>query len=878
MVDRLLIAKSGVNSNEWLPLWMHLKDTAGVMGKLLDEYVSDSFASSCGLNRDVLKQAAVFIAYMHDIGKATTAFQCKISRNVSERIGELEKQGMKLEISGDKFQHALAGETILRYYGCPETVAAVVGAHHGVPSELAELRVHDLSRSKKDIVGYEDFFGQNDSNKPVLLNAWDRLIQEALSEAKLSTIKELPELSSKAQMLLSGLLIMADWIASDIKIFPLISAEDTGNEAWYPKRTEIAWENIGFTEMWRPNKSSYRDEDFKKSFGFSPRETQRAMLDIVASSDDPGILILEAPMGIGKSEAALASAELLASKANKNGLFFGLPTQSTANGLFPRIMQWAENQSKEFYHSIQLRHGSSALNKVFVNIHKGIPEEETDSGLIVHSWFCESKRACLDEFVVATVDQMLMSALKRRHVMLLHLGLSQKVVVIDEVHAYDAYMNQYLERALQWLGAYHTPVILLSATLPSKRRMSLIRAYLQQSSSNSAFEENEAYPLLTWTDGNEIRQKALAYVGIHRTVGVRKCCSDDLITIVKEAVQSGGCVGIIVNTVSRAQRISDMVRREITDNALLYHAQYIMPDRNIKENELLERIGKNSCAGIRRGFVVIGTQVLEQSLDIDVDVLITDICPMDLLLQRIGRLHRHERDHRPDKLKEAVCYVVRDEYDNNNTGTKQIYGEWLLKETLELLPKTITLPDDISPLVQKVYRAFDDSEEYRKFENDTRRAQSRAMSFLMKKPKTKDIHGMLDRSIDGNDEMAEASVRDGISSIEVLVMQRKQDGEICFIDGTPLSSELSGDECERIAEQRLRLPSRFCQRWNIEKTVRELENQCRAYISNWQRSPLLKGKNVLFLDENMETGLLEYRLKYSYENGLTYERECDENE
>ena len=226
MVDRLLIAKSGVNSNEWLPLWMHLKDTAGVMGKLLDEYVSDSFASSCGLKRDVLKQAAVFIAYMHDIGKATTAFQCKISRKVPERIGELEKQGMKLELSGDKFQHALPGEIILRYYGCPESVAAVVGAHHGVPSEFGELRKCDLSKNKNDIAGYKDYFGQNGSNRSVLLNAWERLIQKALSEAKVSTIKELPELSSKAQMLLSGLLIMADWIASDIKIFPLISVED----------------------------------------------------------------------------------------------------------------------------------------------------------------------------------------------------------------------------------------------------------------------------------------------------------------------------------------------------------------------------------------------------------------------------------------------------------------------------------------------------------------------------------------------------------------------------------------------------------------------------------------------------------------------------
>ena len=101
-----------------------------------------------------------------------------------------------------------------------------------------------------------------------------------------------------------------------------------------------------------------------------------------------------------------------------------------------------------------MKHGSSALNTCFQKIQRGIPEQETDSGLIVHSWFCDNKKACLADFVVATVDQMLMMALKRKHVMLLHVGLSEKVVVIDEVHAYDAYMNEYLEMALQWLGYY----------------------------------------------------------------------------------------------------------------------------------------------------------------------------------------------------------------------------------------------------------------------------------------------------------------------------------------------------------------------------------------------------------------------------------------
>ena len=187
---------------------------------------------------------------------------------------------------------------------------------------------------------------------------------------------ELPELSSKAQLLLSGLLAAADWIASNTEYFPLIGVDDTGDENYYPQRVEQAWEKIGFPEIWIPKRKSYSYTDFNDVFGFFPKEAQKAMLDIVAGTEKTGLFILEAPMGYGKTEAALAAAELLASKALKKGIFFGLPTQATANGIFPRIMNWAEKQSEEFYHSIQLKHGNSALNKTFTKIQKGIPEEE----------------------------------------------------------------------------------------------------------------------------------------------------------------------------------------------------------------------------------------------------------------------------------------------------------------------------------------------------------------------------------------------------------------------------------------------------------------------------------------------------------------------
>lgn len=880
MVEKLFVAKSGKEHCQWLPLWMHLEDTAEIMEKLLENFASESLNNSCELSSNELRKVALFIAYTHDIGKATIGFQHKISNNTGQRVGFLEKYGIEMPdilTNINKTPHTIAGEEILIYFECKKNIAAVIGAHHGIPTDKSSVKDQNLKRNKRDIVGYENYFGSAENNREVIEKSWQKIIDNALLKSGYKSISELPEINMKAQMLLIGLLITADWIASNTKYFPLIDIDDDEPESSpYPMRVDIAWEKIEFTEMWEPFITAYSDSQFKNSFGFNPSEIQREIINIASKVENPGLVILEAPMGCGKTEAALSVAELLAAKFKKNGLFFGLPTQATANGIFPRIKNWAEKQSEEIYHSIELKHGSASFNEAFANLQREIPDEDSGSGLIVHSWFNDNKKVCLANFVVATVDHMLMMALKRRHVMLLHLGMSEKVVVIDEVHAYDAYMNRYLERALRWLGAYGTPVILLSATLPTQRRNSLVKAYLQLKDSEKTFEENIAYPLVTWTDGNIIKQQALSYSKPNKNAIIKKCHEEDILENINNAIKSGGCVGIIMNTVKRAQQIADKVRSNITEDVLLYHAQYIMSDRAKKENELLRRIGKNSTTDIRSGFVVVGTQVLEQSLDIDFDLLITDICPMDLLLQRIGRLHRHERDQRPESLKNPICYVITEEYENEKTASEYIYGSWLLKTTLSFLPDEIVIPKDISVLVQKVYNFSDESDEYKKYILEQEMSESRANAFILKEPKYKDIHGMLERSV--YDSNAEASVRDGISSVEVIAMKKLCDNSIKFMDNTPVSNELTDEECRKIAEQKLKLPARFCQEWNIDKTIMEIENSCIPYISKWQDSHWLAGQLVLFFDENTETKLLNYILKYSVEKGLEYEEECDENE
>ena len=188
-------------------------------------------------------------------------------------------------------------------------------------------------------------------------------------------------------------------------------------------------------------------------------------------------------MGIGKTEAALSGVEELIYKKELSGLFFGLPTQATSNGMFKRVEDWLNSLAEENNErlSIHLVHGKAALNEDFAKLSQNIDQDSPESGgaLTVNQWFSGRKKTSLDDFVIGTCDQFLLVSLKQKHLALRHLGFSGKVVVLDEVHAYDSYMSNYLYMSLEWMGAYNIPVIILSATLPIERRIEMLRAYMR---------------------------------------------------------------------------------------------------------------------------------------------------------------------------------------------------------------------------------------------------------------------------------------------------------------------------------------------------------------------------------------------------------------
>lgn len=888
------------NENLWLPLIVHMIDTKNVINWLYNHWLGEGpkHLLSSVLSSTEVQQLVNFLGYIHDIGKATPAFQLKqsyihntdLDRNLIEKLVRNGFTGLdQLNLQNiNKTPHALAGEAILETFGLNKSVGAIIGGHHGKPQDI--LTVENI------IANYTANFWQSDLNSKQQ-NRWKRVQKEliglGLNLCGYKVLTDIPSVKQPQAIILEGLVIMADWIASceywnnniAIPMFTLIPLNQGFKDLDMNERYKKAIVNWLHNDDWIPNPITNIKDLFKKRFGFEPYQLQESICNTVRETTDPGIFIIEAPMGIGKTEIALASSEQLAFATGRNGLFFGLPTQATSNAMFARVDSWLKNiaQSENVNLPIKLMHGKAAFNEKF----KELPHAENIEGkgaVVINSWFT-GKKSILNQFTIGTIDQLLLMGLKQKHLFLRHLGLSDKIVIIDEIHAYDTYMNSYLTKALEWLGAYHVPVIALSATLPSERRQKLIKAYFKgkygktkELVASDNWGQNQTYPLLTYLDGNRLIQKedlGLQNNSKEKVEVIRfKGNDQELIKKVEEEIENGGIAGIVVNTIKRAQTLASLIPSDIP--VLLLHSAFLATDREEKEKNLQKIIGKSANRPDK--MIVIGTQVLEQSLDIDFDILFTDIAPIDLVLQRIGRLHRHKIS-RPRQLEKSKVYICGiNSFGNYGEDNEFIYDKYLLMKTDYFLPNQITLPNDISHLVQEVYD-FDTGNQIpglKKVKNYFLEAQEKlrkkARVFQIKPPvikKYKTIHGWLDSGqpgVDVDENRAQAAVRDIKETLEVILIRHTQNGDY-LLNGEKIDKSMSS---KKIARQIIRLP--FIVTVNIEQSINELETITAKNYPEWQQDEWLHGSLAFPLDEDNNAIFNGWKLHYSSTLGLSYQK------
>ncbi len=884
-----LLAKSKDPVNEQrLPLNTHLSDIAGVARRYIKECISEAAIKATGLDKDTLEKVTVFSAAVHDIGKAASFFQDLLTQGDEPYRDGLKDTGYNVSTYDrhNPTPHAWAGHDILELLGVPASIAAVVGAHHGRPYTAVNK---GITGSLIDIAP-GNFYGRPAEDKDTSLwkKTWERLIKNALKTAKLTPgkLKKI-RLSPEAQNLISAIIINADWIVSNTNWL-----EPTEKHLYVKeriKRTDIAWACADLPGRFTAEAYTMDSERFRKRFGFTPNAMQEAVLDTVNSALKPGLYMLNATMGLGKTEAALAAVEVLCTRLGCTGTVFGLPTQATANGIFTRFAAWADSLMQETgsRNTISLAHGARNVNDDFIKYMDASPSagKSDEPGLSVNPWFSGSHKSLLPDFIVGTVDQILTSSLKQKYYMLKHLGLAGKVVVIDECHAYDAYMDHYLGATLSWCGAYGIPVVMMSATLPANKRRDFIeayrKAYIKYNASydghdpviDEGWDTSNGYPLLTWTENGDIHQTEVDMDQTAKDVTVR-IGSDDYVNILASELSDGGCAAVIVNTVKKAQELKAELRAAFPDKKIfLYHSRYTSSGRATKEKMILEHFGKKSVN--RDGLILIGTQVLEQSLDYDVDIMLSQICPMDLLLQRVGRLHRHSHRNstRPDRLKTPKLYVM-----NADRGTNAVYGRYLINMTEKHLPSKITIPEDIPGLVEAVYGKDDPSTEgymdHIALMRD-KEAHARIWCLERKHVQRKLIDGLLDFYDDELDEMhARAAVRDGNPAAEVILIKKSGDYAVLYNEedtAIRLDSVPSDKDIRKIMKEAIKLPAVRTGGFNTsdaESQLNELKALNGTLLSAWTETPWLKDRAFLVMDEEDDATVSGKIYSYSKENGL----------
>jgi CRISPR-associated endonuclease/helicase Cas3 len=350
------------------------------------------------------------------------------------------------------------------------------------------------------------------------------------------------------------------------------------------------------------------------------------------------LFILEAPMGEGKTEAALYLASHLNKNAGKSGFYIAMPTTATGNQMWIRMNALLD--AHQAGHS-RLLHGMAWLVEETEPADNAIDSEDSETAC---EWLQPLRRAMLSQYGVGTVDQAMMAAMPVKYGALRLLGLTGKTLVIDEIHAYDTYMSTIIETLLSWCSAMNIPVILLSATLPAKKRKELIQAYGVKTEEEPLRSE---YPLITAVNEDRtVVETPVRGVYMRRSFQIRteRILGDTDKTAERVlGLPFAGCVCVMLNTVERAQEVYRKLREAGFPGTLkLFHARFPAEARQRIEDECMALFGKN---GDRRpeSAVLVCTQVVEQSLDLDFDFMITELAPIDLLLQRLGRLFRHWR-------------------------------------------------------------------------------------------------------------------------------------------------------------------------------------------------------------------------------------------
>ena len=726
----------------------HCLDVAAVGYSLLDvnRPLCQRLAKELEVNPIWLQNWFTFCLSLHDIGKFAIAFQGQVV-SLSDSLVPVNSR-MPYTVPHDTlgyylWQKVLEGcwsdEGALGYKSSDSDLRKVqrafnpwievVTGHHGVPP----------NKGKSSLL-IANFFTEHDEQA-----AWSFFKTMAdlfLSDVDLELLcdKNIKKRLKLVSWQLAGLVVFSDWLGSGLDRSDYHSDEIALESYWSQYAVPLSLRILDKINLTPSKVSNFTH--LQHLFPFIEETTPlQKWAENVKIGDTPQLFILEDVTGAGKTEAALGLAHRLMSKGVADGIYAALPTMATSNAMYDRLgKSYRKLYADDANPSIVLSHGASKLSKDFrdsVGLHENnkaetdYSNEELSASAYCNAWLADSrKKSLLAEVGVGTLDQALLCVLPARHQSLRLLGLARQILIIDEVHSYDPYMNQLLQALLEAHARQGGSAILLSATLPQRMRENYVDAFCAGAGLESPVLNSEpSYPLATHVPFQDSCETSLQTRSeVARDVHISLLTdTEQVLNVIKAANEEGKCICWIRNTVGDARKAYDQLYAQswIDKERLgLFHSRFAMVDRQRIEKETRDYFGiTDSSPEKRRGRILIATQVVEQSLDLDFDVMISDLAPMDLIVQRSGRLHRHIRDTdgsllsehgETDKRGTPVLYVFGPEWTDSPKadwlkatlpGTQAVYRHlgqmWLTQKCLKA--GAIRMPSDARRIINEVY-------------------------------------------------------------------------------------------------------------------------------------------------------------------------------
>jgi len=702
------------------PLIWHLLDVAAVGEAVLrcSPLLRERLEKISGVDGNTLERLVGFLLALHDVGKVSRLFQAKVPELWPEKLlGGPRPDPAR----GPHLHHTELGLDLL-LERCGPKLDAILPDWR--PSEremlLTSVLAHHGRPRAVPTVAMEEAWGARGLEAAETLLS---LLVHVFQPPPLPTLGRASR--ARVSWIFAGLAILADWIGSSQRWFPYVSADRC--PVAYLEQVARPRAARAVTEAGLAPAPPSRCMGFRAlvSGGVEPSPVQ-SLLEQLDLPPGPLLVLIEDLTGGGKTEAALLLAQRLLAAGRARGVYLGLPTMATANAMFDRLVSIGPRLfDVSARPSLVLAHARAEFQERFrhLGLEGGRIEElgergGDESGSEAAAWLGDDRRKVfLADLGVGTIDQALLAALPASFQALRALGLAERVLIVDEAHAYDAYTTRLLAGLLGLHAALDGVAIVLSATLPLATRRELVKGFANgfaRRAGNEVPEPREsAYPLVTVCSRGRFEELPAAHrPDLARTLSVElKTSEDEVIEEIRRAAGAGAAVVWIRNTVDDAIE----AWRRLACHGLvpeLFHARFAMGDRLERERHVLARFGKSAGPNARRG-ILVATQVVEQSLDLDFDLVVSDLAPIDALLQRAGRLWRHPGRARPIEGPRLVV-VSPDPVDDPSEdwirsslpGTAAVYRDhgrlWLTARALFVRGR-VRVPQDVRELVEAVY-------------------------------------------------------------------------------------------------------------------------------------------------------------------------------